>query len=79
MSEAERLGTILDAILWLMENRPDLDLEKAMEHKCPTCSGFIPNNERIGEYSGAISRIDNKTEVCSACGTNEALLDYFGA
>jgi len=79
MSEPKKIGEILDAILWLMENRPDLDISEAMKHKCPTCVGFIPNNELIGKYSGAISRRDNKTEICSSCGTNEALLDYFGA
>jgi hypothetical protein len=26
---------------------------------------------------GAISRKDNKTEICSACGENEALADFF--
>lgn len=43
--------------------------------KCPTCSGFIPNNTQIGAYVGAISRRDGKTEICSACGTREALED----
>jgi hypothetical protein len=41
---------------------------------CPRCRGFIPSNSRPGAYMGAISRIDNKTEVCSDCGTEEALL-----
>lgn len=49
------------------------------KYKCPTCEGYIPNNENIGEYSGAISRRDNKTEVCSACGTREAMEDFFGS
>ncbi len=44
---------------------------------CPKCSGFIPNNETPGAYSGAISRLDNSTEICSACGTQEALEDFF--
>lgn len=43
---------------------------------CPLCRGWIPNNETPGAYSGAISRRDNKTEICSACGTVEALVDY---
>jgi hypothetical protein len=47
-------------------------------HPCPTCDGQIPNNETPGAYSGAISRKDNKTEICSACGTKEALADFFG-
>ena len=45
---------------------------------CPKCSGYIPNNENPGAYSGALSRVDNKTEICSACGMEEALADYFG-
>lgn len=45
---------------------------------CPSCDGFIPNNETPGAYMGAISRKDNTTEICSACGTAEALADFFG-
>jgi len=44
---------------------------------CPDCGGYIPNNETPGAYSGALSRRDNKTEICSDCGTREALEDYF--
>lgn len=39
---------------------------------CPRCFGYIPNNFEIGKYAGAISRRDNKTEICSACGIFEA-------
>ena len=46
---------------------------------CPICSGFIPNNETPGAYAGAISRTDNKTEICSACGNREALEDFADA
>lgn len=49
------------------------------QFKCPSCDGYIPNNENIGAYSGAISRKDNKTEICSACGTKEALADFFAS
>jgi hypothetical protein len=45
--------------------------------RCPKCAGYIPNNKTPGAYSGAISRRDNKTEICSACGTMEALEDFF--
>lgn len=41
---------------------------------CPRCHGFIPSNERPGEYPGARSRADNATEVCSDCGTEEAIV-----
>jgi len=40
--------------------------------RCPRCGGFIPNDETPGAYPGARSRVDNKTEVCSKCGTAEA-------
>lgn len=38
---------------------------------CPRCKK---------EYEGfpAVSRTDNKTEICSPCGTEEALDDWFG-
>lgn len=44
-------------------------------YKCPTCNGLIPNNQTPGAYPGAISRRDNKTEICSACGVKEAFND----
>lgn len=44
--------------------------------RCPKCSGYIPSNENPGAYPGAISRVDNKTEICSACGVAEALGDF---
>lgn len=44
--------------------------------KCPTCDGYIPNNAHIGKYAGAISRKDNTTEICSACGTLEAITEW---
>ena len=40
--------------------------------KCPCCGASIP------EGTEALSRYDNKTSICSACGTREALEDYFG-
>jgi hypothetical protein len=41
---------------------------------CPRClSSQIPNDLTPGLYPGAISRLDNKTEICSNCGTDEAL------
>ena len=47
------------------------------QFRCPRCSGYIPNNVDIGAYCGAISRLDNTTEICSSCGQEEALEDYF--
>lgn len=43
---------------------------------CPRCLGAIPNNEFAGMYPGALSRTDNKTEICSDCGVQEALENY---
>lgn len=39
---------------------------------------MIPNDQNPGAYMGAISRRDNTTEVCSACGTEEAMLQFGG-
>jgi len=44
--------------------------------QCPRCHGHIPNNEHPGAYAGALSRVDNTTEICSACGTAEGLQQY---
>lgn len=41
---------------------------------CPRCLGGIPNNTMPGQYIGALSRADNKTMICSACGEEEALV-----
>jgi hypothetical protein len=38
---------------------------------CPRCGSPLP----VG-YVGALSRADNVTEVCSACGTDEALESF---
>jgi len=48
--------------------------DKNPNNKCPRCFGFIPNNAQPGAYMGALSRADNRTEICSDCGTEEALL-----
>ena len=37
--------------------------------KCPICGKYY-----IGQ--GAISRIDNKTEICTDCGVNQAMYDF---
>jgi len=50
--------------------------EKKQNIDCPRCKGFIPSNETPGFYCGAISRADNMTEVCSACGEEEAMEDW---
>ena len=46
---------------------------------CPRCKdSWIPNNMTPGAYPGALSRTDNKTYICSACGEEEAMEDFFG-
>jgi len=45
-------------------------------YDCPRCGGGIPNDVQRGLYPGALSRWDNATEVCSQCGTDEALIQY---
>ena len=42
-------------------------------NECPRCLHLIPNDAQPGAYPGALSRVDNRTEVCSDCGTHEAL------
>lgn len=40
------------------------------KRKCPICGQVYTNHP-------AISRKDNKTEICSECGVKEALLDFY--
>lgn len=42
-------------------------------HSCPRCGGPIPNAKTPGLYPGPLSRMDGGTEVCAACGLDEAL------
>lgn len=44
-----------------------LPIEEEETHKCPRCGKYYLGHP-------AISRKDNKTEICSTCGTEEALL-----
>lgn len=43
------------------------------ELKCPRCDHLIPNDDQPGEFPGAVSRLDNATEICSVCGVDEAV------
>jgi hypothetical protein len=43
------------------------------KHLCPICEGPIPNAEHEGKYPGAMSRWDNVSEICSMCGSAEAM------
>jgi DNA-directed RNA polymerase subunit RPC12/RpoP len=53
-----------------------LDAIARKAYICPRCGGAIPNNETPGAYPGALSRADNETYVCSACGTHEAMEQF---
>jgi len=44
---------------------------------CPRCLNYIPNNETPGMYPGALSRTDDKTEICSECGVSEAMEMFY--
>ena len=51
-------------------------MKEATDHICPLCGGDVPNTEHKGKYPGALSRTDNETEICSACGTAQALEQF---
>lgn len=53
-----------------------LHVKSVLEHTCPRCESGIPNSSERGAYSGAISRLDNRTEVCTSCGIEEAMIDF---
>jgi hypothetical protein len=43
---------------------------------CPRCGGGVPSSEKLGQYPGALSRVDNETYICSQCGTDEAMYQW---
>ena len=43
---------------------------KTNKRKCPRCGASMMHDVN------ALSRYDNKTEICSACGVNEAMEDF---
>jgi len=51
-------------------------MPRPKKHQCPRCGGGIPTDLNRGVYPGALSRYDNETEVCSACGQDEALRQF---
>ena len=55
----------------IINGQPRLDINN--NPICPMCDEYIPNNNEPGKYPGALSRQDNKTEICSACGLAEAM------
>lgn len=63
----------------LNEDQPigEMTMKKAPDNICPRCGGGVPNDAMQGKYPGALSRTDNMTEICSACGTAEAMEDFY--
>lgn len=45
---------------------------------CPRCGHHIPTDQQPGEYGGARSRGGTGKEICSPCGTEEAVLKQTG-
>lgn len=43
------------------------------DNTCPRCGHMIPNDTSPGAYPGAMSRLSSGTEICSACGLDEAV------
>ena len=71
-----------DDVTWNQKNEPDWSDEVSWDAegstpRCPICFGFIPNNANPGAYPGALSRYDNATEICSACGQAEGMSGLF--
>jgi hypothetical protein len=66
-------------VMWdfkrLINGEPKLDMANGYPI-CPLCDGYIPNNDQPGAYPGALSRRDNKTEICSECGVREAFAGF---
>jgi len=49
-------------------------MDEILENKiCPRCN----KNELEEDGRNAVSRRDNKTQICSSCGEREAFCDYF--
>ena len=70
-------GTEIVLVYLLKQTKEKMNAkDKKSNIDCPRCEGFIPNNKTPGYYCGALSRADNKTEICSECGTEEAMEDW---
>lgn len=79
----ERAGTLarerpdlMGSIERLHQQEASIERDLRKHTPCPRCAGAIPNKKYHGEYSGALSRLDNSTEICSECGTLEAMFNF---
>lgn len=59
------VGQVIRALI-----QEELDMKKEIR-KCLRC-------EKVYEDYPATSRRDNSTEICSKCGTEEAMVDFYG-
>jgi hypothetical protein len=64
---------VLDVCSYAEPQPSTVATEVEKGYTCPRCEHLIPRDEFPGAYPGAISRFDNKTEVCSICGLDEAM------
>ena len=62
---------------WKKKKAEGFGAEEDSLPRCPICYGHIPNDMNPGAYPGALARYDNETEICSDCGTAEALVGMF--
>lgn len=46
--------------------------------RCVRCGEVPPDSDPWHRGVGALSRTDNRTYICSRCGTSEALQDFSG-
>jgi len=63
----------------VLESSSDKAMNAESQHPiCPLCHGYIPNDKTPGAYPGAMSRVFENMEICSSCGTAEAVGPMFG-
>ena len=48
--------------------------DPAFAGPCARCGGGVPSDQHRGEFAGVMSRFDNETYICTACGRDEAVL-----
>jgi len=73
LSDEQLLARGIDCLALQTANRESFSAQSELGPICPICYNYIPNNQTPGAYPGALARYDNETEICSECGTAEAL------
>lgn len=51
-------------------------MNPAFAGPCPRCGSGVPDDTHPGQYPGALSRLDNKTYICSQCGQEEVMWQF---